>query len=355
MANLNPSHDAEVFVAVTKELLGNEEVLLSTTSSGDKLPPRVIELSKDRRLESLKKFQDELRTRPERRKGCIQLTSVDSFIETAERFKNPDSVIFADYNTKSARLLAVFDYHPIGGVLRGTTVEEATVKAEPQLTGEALAKLNEPGNAGAAVSWPKQLPEEVSADFCQFRAAYEFPVSEEWIRWRDMNEKPFTQEAFAQFIEDNIMSVAAPYRALERARQIAAQLNITYCDAARLMSLSRELVVTAESKYTQIVNQQTGETKISFEEVHEGEGGATLDIPGGFLLNLPVFVDSQPFQIVARLRYRKAGQKITWHYSIYRMDQVFELAIKDEAMRIKKATGLPVLLGRPGGKQQTDE
>src|SRR4051812_31147231 len=57
-----------------------------------------------RAVRTLKALQDEYRLFPERRKGTVRITAVDSFVEIVERFKNPDSVIFADTTQASPRL-----------------------------------------------------------------------------------------------------------------------------------------------------------------------------------------------------------------------------------------------------------
>jgi hypothetical protein len=351
----NPVGDAEIGAALAKELLASEMRLLVDESS-ELLPAKLIELSKDRRLESTKRFRDELLTFPERRKGTARLTSVDSFIEIVERFKNPDSVIFADTTQASARLLAVFDYHPRGGVggIEPSKLPEVPTGADA-LTSTALAKLGT--EACAAIEWPPQLPLKDSARWGEHRALYEFPISDEWKRWKALDGVFQKQDDFAQFIRDNVLSVGAPEKAKDKARDIADTLEIKFCTAQRLMSLSRGLRVHANVDYEEKVNLQTGEASLFFKEEHTDENGEKLDVPGGFLIHIPIFTDAPAWQLTALLEYRRSADKrLAWRFKIYRADQAFEAAVKSEAERVKKAVGLAVLLGKPGGKKpDTDE
>jgi hypothetical protein len=259
-------------------------------------------------------------------------------------------VIFADYTSTSAKLLAVFDYHPAGGV-RYDGSSTRFPEADP-LAAEELAKVGKPGNVGAAVAWPRQIPEGESALFGEHRALYKFPISEEWTRWKKANEVWMDQATFAAFIQDNLLTVADPTNPKDRARAVQATLEIKkFATASRLLRLSRDLKINVDMKIKQTINLASGEVQLVYEETHtdgSADTAAPVDVPGGFLLHLPVFVDSAPFEIVALLRYKKSGPGVSFQYSLYRLDQVFELAIKDEAQRVKMETGLPVLLGRPG-------
>jgi hypothetical protein len=349
-------HTAEVVKELTQSLLESSTFEMSD-ETGALNAPFVVELSKDRRLESTKRFRDELLTFPERRKGTVRLTSVDSFIEIVERFKNPDSVIFADTSQECPRLLAVFDYHPRGGV---GGVEPSKVPSLPpaaeQLSAAALAKVGTGEPANPPIVWPPQLPLKDSARHAEHRALYEFPKSDEWIRWTALDGKWQSQEEFASFIRDNVMCVGMPEKAMKTANEIADKLEIKFCSAQRLMTLSKGLKVTANIDHEEKVNLQTGEATLFFKEEHvETETGQKLDIPGGFLINIPIFTGSDPWQLTALLEYkRNTNKRLSWRYSLYRFDHAFEAAVKHEAQRVKNATGLAVLLGKPGGKDSSE-
>jgi hypothetical protein len=60
-------------------------------------------------------------TRPRRRDGKAELTSLDSFIEHVNRFKSGESVVFACDSRTSPSLTALLDYHPAGAVSAPTS------------------------------------------------------------------------------------------------------------------------------------------------------------------------------------------------------------------------------------------
>lgn len=73
------------------------------------------------KIESLRPFFDEYRTKPERRVGSVAL-SAESFMEYVKRYHNKEtSVVFREYGEhgffiikKIAYFTAVFNYHPSG-------------------------------------------------------------------------------------------------------------------------------------------------------------------------------------------------------------------------------------------------
>jgi hypothetical protein len=113
-------------------------------------------------------FFDGYLTQPRTREGTASVTNLDSFIDHTNRFKGPDSIIFADDNRTSPKLTSVLDYNPSGP------------------------------------------PGRTPADFGQHRAVYAFPLSDEWKAWTKVNKNQMNMVQFAEFLEDRIIDVLAP-------------------------------------------------------------------------------------------------------------------------------------------------
>ena len=255
------------------------------------------------KLESLKEFYDEYRLKPIARKGTARLGDLASLIDHINRFKDPDSVVFANTDRTSPAITAVLDYHRIGA------------------TGEPRFGLH--------------------------RSHYSFPVSDEWKAWTGACSKELSQGAFAEFIEAHIVDVIEYSPDFLSAALFAEKCGLTFATPAQIMELSRGLSVNVEGKLATSVNLQNGIKQIQFAESHTGENGALLRVPGAFLVGIPVFCAEARYQVCVRLRYRKQGASLTWIMELWRHEEVFDAAIKDACDKVEEATQLPLLVGTP--------
>jgi uncharacterized protein YfdQ (DUF2303 family) len=293
------SGDASAILAAAKRFA--EPNLLPLNPDHD-----VLLVPEGRRVESVKKYLDEYRTRPERRTGIATTTTLRSFVHLVNRFKDKESAIFADNNAKAPKLLAVLNYNP--------------AETEEQ---------------------------EGEARFGDHRVVYDFPVSVEWSAWTGKNGAEMSQADFAQFLEDRVMDVGNPAEALSTAKDFAAQLGITLASPQRLMELSRGLSIRVNSKFTQAVKLSSGEAQVGFEEAHEDEAGGPVKIPGGFAIRIPVFRDGEAFEIPVRLKYRPVGSTVLWSFTLQRVEKVWDLVIGEACASVEKDTALPLYFGTP--------
>lgn len=266
--------------------------------------PLVIVAPLGKRIYSAKPFLDEVRTVPERRKGTVTLLDLPSFIGYVSRWSEPSrSVIFAVRDERSPRLISVIDYHSAG--------------------------------------------HDSDAAWCQHRAVYPFPVSEEWTRWKGKSGQGMTQQEFAQFIETGILEVLSPESAGEGARDFAMRCGVEFASPQRLVELSRSLSVRVKDSVHQAVKLSSGETQLNYTSTHEDGAGAPIKVPGAFLLGLPVFRAGETFQVCARLRYRVKEGAVTWWFDLHRADRAFEVAVEDAAAVASESTGLALFFGTP--------
>jgi uncharacterized protein YfdQ (DUF2303 family) len=255
------------------------------------------------RLESLAQFCDEYRPHPIRREGTATLGDLDSLIEHVNRFKDGDSVVFANNDRAKPSITAVLDYHRAGS--DGT----------PRFSGH--------------------------------RSHYQFPVSTEWQTWIAANGKEIQQGAFAEFVEAHIVDVIEYSPDCASAKVFAEKCGVSFASPAQIMELSRGLAVNVEAKLATALNLQNGIKQIQFTETHTGENGTMLKVPGAFLIGIPVFRGEARYQVCVRLRYRKQGSALTWIMELWRHDEVFDAAIRGACDKVKAATELPLLYGSP--------
>lgn len=255
------------------------------------------------RLESVAKFYDEYRTKPVARKGMARLGDLASLIEHINRFKDADSVVFANTDRTAPTITAVLDYHCAG---------------------------------------PKGDPR-----FGTHRSHYAFPMSDEWKSWTGASGRAMSQADFAEFVETHIVDVIEYLPEFKSAAMFAEKCGLTFATPAQVMELSRGLSVNVEGKLAAAINLQNGVKQIQFSESHTGENGAPLKVPGAFLVGIPVLRGEARYQVCVRLRYRKQGASLIWIMELWRHDEVFDAAILDACEKVKAATGLPLLVGTP--------
>jgi uncharacterized protein YfdQ (DUF2303 family) len=170
----------------------------------------------------------------------------------------------------------------------------------------------------------------VSAGWRDFTAKYACPLAPEWKTWNASSGKQMTQEAFAQFIEDNLPDIVAPVGAdmLEISRSLEAKKKVNFASGIRLAN---------------------GQNQLTYEEEISGTANkGQLLVPEIFKIGIPVLIGGDSYAVEARLRYRIAdGGKLTIWYELVRAHKVIEDAIAAVRTSIEDGTGLQVLNGTP--------
>lgn len=265
-------------------------------------------------IRSLKPHVDEVRGRPSRRTGTAQAKTLESFVELTVRHKVESSVVFVDASWRAPSLTAVIDYHA-----------ERESECATETTGE-----------------------DQGARFCRHRIHYDFPLSDSWKVWVQMNGKKMTQEDFAAFIEDHVAELAAPFPQEEA--ECKAKYKTTLGAPLTLLDLSRELEVTVGAKLKSKKRLESGEQALVFETEHSAttSAGAPVEVPGMFLIQVPIFDRGEPARVFARLRYRPAGdQGVLWFYELHRPDLAVAERVDADVEWVRNQTGLPVYHGAP--------
>lgn len=293
--------EAEAIAEIVRE---NHEARIELVENPNDLLTGKVPLlvTKAGQVASLKKLLDEYRDEPERKSGTATMLRIESFIAHVNRHKNGDSALFAWDKGDKVSLRCVFDYHALDGQPR----------------------------------------------FGVHRSAYEFPFSDEWLAWTGANGKVMSQAEFAEFIEARVVDMLDPSVAGNSQKKLAETIGCWFATPARMLELSRGLVVHVNGRVRQQVSLGSGETQFNFATEHTDEKGAPLKVPGALLLGIPVFRGGAPYQVAARLRYR-AKESVSWFFELHGHDKVREHAFGEACERATKETGLPLFFGSAEG------
>lgn len=300
-------------VAIAERYVEPTTIVVKPQEAGE-TPVAII--PKGFELKSLEPFLDENRQHPKRRRGTAVLLELASFVAHVRRFKDADTVIFANPGTyfsqeggqsiESPELVAILDYHEAGPI------------------GDAKPRFGE------------------------HRAVYPCPLSREWKAWARKAETYLTPYEFAVFLEERIQDIVAiPAELPAKVEELRQLLGGTIGTAAQILEVARGFELRVTETIKQVGNQDDGTFAVAWKQEHGGPDGSPLRVPSLFAIGVPVFQGGAPYQILVRLRYRTVEGQVKWAFSLYRQDAVFEDAIKDLTLQAQAETGVPVLLGKP--------
>lgn len=223
---------------------------------------------------------------PRAREGTARHVELDSFVSHVKRFADADSVVWADPAGPS--LTAVLDYHRAG--------------------------------SDGSPRWGRH------------RAVYTCPLSEQWRAWSARDGALFSQDAFADFVEERMRDLAPPAKESDLAQP------------AKLLEIGRLLRVHAKSTFEREINPTTGEFSMVSKTEHDK---SSTKIPRGFLLQIPIFDAGRPVQIEARLRFKTDGGRPSFSFALVDAQHVLRTGFADVRSAVAEATGLPIFAGSP--------
>jgi Uncharacterized conserved protein (DUF2303) len=339
--------DPQPIIDVVKEL--GQHAIIGTPEQ-DKLALAV--LPEGRKIESLQPYLDKLRAAPRRVEANAKVTTVESFIAYLNRFKLFDSAIFASDDAAKPSLFGVVDFH--GGTGGGdSTFGSDAVPRFGVHTVRYEFPLSDQIGAWSAISGQAMS----HAEMATFLADREFDIANPPLDW--MQVKPETIALLTHLLNlgddegevdddapdeppaDDGEDRYIPRSALYKLRQIR------FGSVQRMTTLARNVEVSVNAKATAGYNPKTGERTVSFTEEHEthDKAGRRVIVPDAFLLRAPVFEGETPQLIPVRLQYRQKGGTLSWFMTLVEWRRVVRFAVKSEADRVQKATGLPVFYG----------
>lgn len=301
--------------AVVRDIMTSQagfETIVIEDQRDDAVRAEIAIVPVGKKIENLEPIFAQYRQKPLRRKGTHIVTDLASLIEVTNRFKDGDSVLFANEDRIAPSMTAVLNWHRQGAA------------GDPA--------------------------------FGDHRVHYAFPVSDEWKAWteacidEDGEKKWLSQREFAEFIEDHIINVIPPPAENEQGPQTKVLLERTGLKLAgpeKLMDLSKGLAVNEGKRVEAQHNLQSGAATLRFQTEHTDAAGAPLVVPGAFVIQIPVFLKGAVYPMPVRLRYRVANGGVVWSFELYLADHVFDDAFKGACDQAKENTKLPLFFGKP--------
>lgn len=168
---------------------------------------------------------------------------------------------------------------------------------------------------------------EASTGWGQHLSVYRMPFSDEYLAWSKQNGQEMMQQAFAEFIEENLPDIIQPV-------------------GAKMMEIARKIKITKNAQYVSETIEANGNVNLIYKEENEQTG--TLKLPEDMKIGIPIFRGSKKIPLMAKLRYRLAGQRVVLWYDISRLEQEVAAEFAAVCADVKQATGLELLFGKPG-------
>lgn len=164
--------------------------------------------------------------------------------------------------------------------------------------------------------------------FCKHRVEFTPKLAVPWLRWTQVDRKPFGQAEFAQFLEENIADIQNP-------------------SGGDLLKIINALEIDGALVFQKAIRLQDGTVKFSFQNEQKAKSG-DIEVPSEFQLALQVFEGEPHLRVQARLRYRlsSTGELKVW-FEMVNAHKAVEVATLLVLERIQKGCGIRPFLGRP--------
>lgn len=310
----------------TMENFGNTDIIETNNRAQDLTTPFLISVPKGRDIRDMTGAVRDAAThlKPSHKFGTAKFTTLESFVDWTNRFKRPESVIFAEQDQSCPSLTSIIDYHPGGAV-------------------EIDAQIGDP-----------------NARHCRHRGRYAFPVSEEWTIWNKVSKGTLSKTELGEFIENNAKDIIDPSAALlgssntnkaepweQKLIEIAAKLQGRYGQFSKLMEMSRHLEIYETSNLITTCNPDDGSAKLSFESENKDAMGRPLQIPNLFLIAIPVFDQGAHYRLPVRFSFKKSGNSVSFRLTLYNPAVAFYDAIKETVNAAQEQTELSTFYGHP--------
>lgn len=172
--------------------------------------------------------------------AAIKLQTTQSLVEYTNRFKNQNSMLFADIDRDT--IVSIIDYHTESGA------DEKQI--QPKLASH--------------------------------RATLTLPKAQEWKIWNEMSGKLVSHKDFASFLEENSIDIVEPVggELLELCRDLQVINNVNFSSAVR------------DGDYT----------SVAFAKENDATSKGNIKLPQSILLGIPVYFGEESVHITAFLR-----------------------------------------------------
>lgn len=153
---------------------------------------------------------------------------------------------------------------------------------------------------------------------------YDAPLSLEWRRWTAIDGKLLEQEAFALFIEENVLDIREPA-------------------SADVLEVSRDLAIKRKADFKQVQRLQSGVVDFSYVEQDEAHTSGKLEVPTEIVLGVPVYFGGDAWRVTCFLRYRLHEGRLLLGVQIHRREYVEQEAFEAMVAQIDSLTETPAI------------
>jgi len=250
------------------------------------------------------KFLEAFMPAPARKRGTATVHDAEGFAEFVNRQKSAGTVITGLPDLKNPHFCAVLNEHA------------------PSLGRDLLD--------GGIPGWRDH------------RVCLEFRSTREWDRWRNKNEEVFTQDQFAEFLEDSADSVFVP-----EDKNTGAAEGVFWPSSRELLEVAMTLQAYKTVQFRGDTRLSDGQHQLTYIEEQSATAGAAkvMKVPEWFALNLQPFTGLGNYVFRVRLRYRIREGKLVFFYKIHRPELAIEDIWNSTRAKIETATGLKVVVG----------
>lgn len=237
---------------------------------------------------------DDLRSAPLRKQGTIRLHQLASFIDYANRHKQPGTqiIVDADYAANSIKLKAVINGNEVDTAGFGDHV----VRFDPQTTVD-------------------------------------------WKNWTGMSGKKVKQTELATFLTDNIANIAETN---------PADSSRKYPSAADMLEFVTNLEMTSTVRYRSGTKVQNGQVQFEYVEEGNDQTKGRLQMFERFGIGVAPYAGGQAYFLEAFLRFRinrETGELAIW-FDLHRPDKVLEAATEQTILQLQQEVAdCPIYFG----------
>jgi uncharacterized protein YfdQ (DUF2303 family) len=289
---------------------------------------------------------------PTRVKQTVALIDAGSFCDYVNRFKNPDSLIFAAVTETGAKLTAILDYH--GAPVRPQDIED-TADAEysaycaavggKAFNGDVLPNWAEfradPNKKTQSDAWIVatcagiNVGESVDPQpkYTNHRATLELVQTPDWKAWLAADRKVKPQGDFAMWLEE-----------------FAHLFNHKDCviKGAELLELISTLYAKQDVSFDTLIRLQTAGFSCNYQE-NTAVGGSIasgkVELPPIIQAGVQPFEGGPTYRIDARLKVKIADRKLHLWLETVQLQKTVRDSVLETVKMVSERTGIIPLIG----------
>lgn len=219
---------------------------------------------------------------PKRATAVVGIDTATSLIDYMNRFKNPNSMLFADAD--SGVIHGVIDYHK------------------------------------------ESFGSDVEARLCTHRATLELSESEEWETWTNGDERLMKHVDFATFLEENQWDVSKP-------------------TGADLLEICRDLQVKGDMSFGSSI-RMGDTVQINYQKEDDVSTKNQMALPAQFEITIPVYFGEQAVRVLCFMRRNVSDGRLSLGYKMSQCVLTERREFARIVGEVQAKTGLTTVFGR---------